>query len=68
MKNLPTSKPKIRINQIWKSRISDQQIFIAAKKNNNRWTIKILTDKPDYYAGTHKMHERTIWGKYELIK
>lgn len=68
MKNLPTFRQKIRLNQIWKSRISDQQIIIAAKKDNNRWTIKILTNKPDFYSGTHKLHERTIWAKYELIK
>jgi hypothetical protein len=57
----------IRINQIWKHKESDFQLLICGKKKNNRWQAKVLTERTDYYNGTHTMHERTLWKKYELI-
>lgn len=58
---------KIKKNQIWKSKQSGQQMLIFQKKENERWLCKVLTDKPDVYAGSHKMHTRTLLRRFELM-
>lgn len=43
-------------------------MLVFRKKDGNRWQCKVLTNRQDIYNGTHKMHERTIWLKFTLIK
>lgn len=57
----------IKPHQVWKSKISDFQIYISRKKGE-KWETKVLTDKPDVYNGTHTMSPITIWKKFELMQ
>lgn len=57
----------IRKNQIWKNKNNGTQLLITGKKKGNKWNAKILTDRNDVYNGTHTMHERTLWKKFNLV-
>ena len=57
---------KIKLNQIYKS-IGHSQYVVVAKKKGEKWKVKILTDQPGVYKGTHTLAERTIRKCYELI-
>lgn len=61
-------KIPIKLNQIWENKKTRIQMLVFRKKDGNRWQCKVLTNRQDIYNGTHKMHERTIWLKFTLIK
>lgn len=56
----------IRINQVYKNRVSNMQILIAGKKGG-KWKAKVLTEKPGVYAGTHSFAEFTLRHQFILI-
>lgn len=54
-------------HQIWRSKRSNFQIYIY-KKKGDKWLVKVLTEKPDVYNGTHTMNRVTILKRYNLIQ
>lgn len=56
----------IKAHQIWKNKRSSFQILITHKKGD-KWEAKVLTDKEDFYNGSHTMSRYTIWKKFELM-
>lgn len=62
-------KVQIKLNQVWKSKLSSFQIVISGKaKESHKWKTKVLTEKPGVFAGSHTMSEHTLWKKFDLIK
>jgi hypothetical protein len=62
-------KPIIKKNQVWKQKGSTFTLVISGKsKSSHKWKTKVLTQKPDVYAGTHTMSQWTLYSKFELIK
>lgn len=59
-------RPKIKCNQVWKNKRSSFQILITHKRGD-KWEAKVLTDKTDFYNGTHTMSQYTIWKKFDLL-
>lgn len=60
------NRTPIKVNQIWRNRVSNFQILVAGKKGV-KWNCKVLTEKPDVYNGSHTMSQWTIWKKFELL-
>lgn len=61
------TKTPIKLNQVWKQKGSSLMVVIAGKaKDSHKWKTKVLTNKPDFYAGTHTLSQWTLWKKFEL--
>lgn len=57
---------KVRIGQIYRSKVNNVFIEIAGKKDA-KWLGKVLTRKAGVYNGSHKLAERTLEKKFELV-
>lgn len=62
------TRTPIKINQIWRNKISNMQVIVTGKKGSFHWKCKVLTDKPDVYNGSHTMSQWILWKRFELIK
>lgn len=61
-------KTPIKKNQVWKNKQSSFQVVISGKANaSHKWKAKVLTEKPDVYAGSHTLSQWTLWKKFDLI-
>ena len=60
-------KIPIKVGQIWQSK-QDKRKYLVAGKKSDKFLCKVLTDKPYFYAGTHRMSRMTLWIKFDLVK
>lgn len=60
-------KPAIKLNQKWKNKKSNFTVMITGKSNvSHKWKAVVLTDKHDFYAGSHTLSQWTLWKKFDL--
>jgi hypothetical protein len=62
MERVPIKKGQIWLNK----RVPNHRLLITGVKGG-KFLAKVLTDKPDVYAGSHRMATNTLYSKYSLV-